>query len=250
MSSLYARLMRTSVRMCAQNSGKWYQVTNQIARSFNNLTSNHGPLSFVQRMKLLQNFKEKTGINHSNIQQGKFLVCFKHRALLTEDFKICWMASSDLNLDSKVLFDNAILLGISDDSELQFAVQIANLDPVVKRDVESKCNGSFADFRLALLMLSHTEASLASKAVAILNWHRKNKYCPSCGKQTLKNSSGSCRTCMECNEISYPTLSPVGIVLITDKNNSKLLLVRQARHPKGMYSCVAGYVDAGNSTAI
>lgn len=94
-------------------------------------------------------------------------------------------------------------------------------------------------------MMSTHEASLASKAKAIFNWHRKNTFCSKCGSPSVRNSTGSCRTCSKCQEVWYPTLSPVGIVLVADVKKSKLLLVRQGRHPKGMFSCIAGYVDSG-----
>lgn len=103
----------------------------------------------------------------------------------------------------------------------------------VKTDIMEKSNSSFSDFRLSLMMMPADEAALASKAKAVYNWHRKSNYCSSCGSMTVKNSTGSSRTCHKCQDISYPTLSPVGIVLVSDKANSRLLLVRQSRHPKG-----------------
>lgn len=96
-------------------------------------------------------------------------------------------------------------------------------------------------------MMPTYEASLASKAKAIFNWHRRNTHCAKCGSPSIRNSTASCRTCHKCEEVWYPTLSPVGIVLVADNTKSNLLLVRQGRHPKGMYSCIAGYVDSGNN---
>lgn len=96
-------------------------------------------------------------------------------------------------------------------------------------------------------MMPAHEASLASKAKAVFNWHRRNTFCSKCGSHSVRNSTGSCRTCQKCEEVWYPTLSPVGIVLVADSLKSKLLLVRQGRHPKGMYSCIAGYVDSGTA---
>lgn len=39
----------------------------------------------------------------------------------------------------------------------------------------------------------------------------------------------------------------MGITLIEDELHSKVLLVRQSRHPPGMYSCVAGFIEPGES---
>lgn len=99
-------------------------------------------------------------------------------------------------------------------------------------------------------MMPTSESALASKAKAIFNWHRRNIHCAKCGGLSARNSTASCRTCSKCEEVWYPTLSPVGIVLVADNLKTKLLLVRQGRHPKGMYSCIAGYVDSGNYIII
>jgi NAD+ diphosphatase len=99
-------------------------------------------------------------------------------------------------------------------------------------------------------MMPTSESALASKAKAIFNWHRRNTHCAKCGGPSARNSTASCRTCSKCEEVWYPSLSPVGIVLVADSLKTKLLLVRQGRHPKGMYSCIAGYVDSGNHIEI
>ena len=59
--------------------------------------------------------------------------------------------------------------------------------------------------------------------------------------------SGSDRYCKACKQRVYPSSEPVSIVLVTNEDNSQVLLVRQPRHPKGMFSCIAGFVDAGRT---
>ena len=50
--------------------------------------------------------------------------------------------------------------------------------------------------------------------------------------------------------MAYPVTAPVGIVSIGNENNDKLLLIRQPRYPKGMYSCIAGFLDAGEAIEV
>ncbi len=45
----------------------------------------------------------------------------------------------------------------------------------------------------------------------------------------------------------YPQTSPVGIVSICDPTTDQLMLIRQPRYPPGMYSCIAGFLDVGES---
>ena len=39
----------------------------------------------------------------------------------------------------------------------------------------------------------------------------------------------------------------MGIVSICDTEKDKLMLIRQPRYPPGMYSCIAGFLDVGES---
>ena len=47
--------------------------------------------------------------------------------------------------------------------------------------------------------------------------------------------------------VYYPQTSPVGIVSICDPSTDQLMLIRQPRYPPGMYSCIAGFLDVGES---
>lgn len=206
-------------------------------------------LSFVRRAKILQNMKEKNiGVDAKTIREnGEFLVYLKNRALLTQDWShISWIPGQDLNFDPNTLYKNSILLGLSDEGKPKLAIQCAGLEPFMDEDA-LKSAGKFADPRAALMTLPPSEAALTSRASALLNWHRHHQFCSYCGNKTIKNPSGSRRTCSSCGEVSYPSPSPVAIVLVSNWARTHLLLVRQPRHPKGMYSCIAGFVDAGES---
>lgn len=61
----------------------------------------------------------------------------------------------------------------------------------------------------------------------------------------MKGAAGHQKVCTSCNASHYPTLSPVGLTLIEDETHQEVLLVRQGRHPPGMYSCVAGFIEPG-----
>ncbi|EFX85807.1 hypothetical protein DAPPUDRAFT_237361 [Daphnia pulex] len=196
---------------------------------------------------MLQNLREKTGMTEEVIKNGKCLVYYKGDPLLTEDFNIAWMDFADLGVDPKLFLEHALLLGMTDAGQFQFAVQIVGFGKELKQAVLKKSQGNFTDFRLSLMMMPTSESALASKAKAIFNWHRRNTHCAKCGGPSARNSTASCRTCSKCEEVWYPSLSPVGIVLVADSLKTKLLLVRQGRHPKGMYSCIAGYVDSGET---
>jgi len=211
------------------------------------LNRNCHTLSYVQRMKRFQQVTEKNALDDNMIMQGKYLVYNRSKPFLTENSKIMWVDFSELNTSVQVVKESCVLLGLTSNNRLQIAIQIGNLENKIKESLEDTVEGSFKDFRPSLLMMPVGEAAQASKANAVLNWHKKNTFCSNCGSQSVRSPAGSTRICKSCGTIYYPTLSPVGIATISDASNSKLLLVRQSRHPKGMYSCVAGFVDSGET---
>lgn len=111
-----------------------------------------GQLSYVQRMKLLQNLREKTGITEEAVKNGKYLIYYKGDPLLTEDFSIAWLNYSDLQVDPKLFLENAMLLGMAENGQFQFSLQIASFGPETKKSVLDKSQGSFTDFRLSLMV--------------------------------------------------------------------------------------------------
>lgn len=215
-------------------------------------TTQHQPmkLSYVERMKMLLEVREKVGASESLMAQSKCLIYLKGDPLLDDDYEIAWVNCSTLGLERGTFLENSTLLGVDDEGHLQFALQIANLGAEVKKTVVESTKGNFTDFRLSLMMMPAADVALASKAKAMYNWHKKNRHCASCGTPTERHSTGSSRSCPKCGEVWYPSLSPVGIVLVADQAKSRLLLVRQSRHPKGMFSCIAGFVDLGRSFRI
>lgn len=83
----------------------------------------------------------------------------------------------------------------------------------------------------------------------MLKWNDSMKFCPKCGNPLERNASGTSRSCVKaCDPKTpnfYPQLNPVAISRVVDQTGEKALLVRQPRHPKGMYSCIAGFIESG-----
>jgi NAD+ diphosphatase len=47
--------------------------------------------------------------------------------------------------------------------------------------------------------------------------------------------------------VSYPRMDPVGIMLVISEDGTQCLLGRKPIFPAGMYSCLAGYMEPGES---
>jgi NAD+ diphosphatase len=99
--------------------------------------------------------------------------------------------------------------------------------------------------RSILPLLTSDMFTIAGRAKQLLYFHAAHKYCGSCGSVTVKSDAEEARTCPACTMVFYPRLSPV--VITTVIKDDKMLLARSPHFPEGMYSCIAGFVEPGET---
>jgi NAD+ diphosphatase len=98
--------------------------------------------------------------------------------------------------------------------------------------------------REAAAVLSHAHAGLVAYAVALAHWHDSHHYCATCGEPTEPREAGHTRRCAN-GHVHHPRTDPVVIMLVSD--GDRLLLGRRSPWPPGRYSCLAGFVEPGES---
>ncbi|NWX99870.1 NUD12 pyrophosphatase, partial [Nothoprocta ornata] len=107
----------------------------------------------------------------------------------------------------------------------------------------------------ALLQLPEKEAGVVAQARSILAWHSRYQFCPTCGSATKIEDGGYKKTCLkeDCSSLrgvhntSYPRVDPVVIMLVIHPDGNHCLLGRQKRFPPGMFTCLAGFVEPGET---
>ncbi len=82
-------------------------------------------------------------------------------------------------------------------------------------------------------------------AKALLTWHTTHRFCAKCGAETKSTEAGWRRDCASCGAHHFPRTDPCVIMLAVE--NNRCLLGRQSRFPPGMWSCLAGFVEPGES---
>ena len=87
--------------------------------------------------------------------------------------------------------------------------------------------------------------AVLGQAKAILSWHARHGFCAHCGHATRPAAAGWRRECDVCKTPHFPRTDPVVIMLAVD--GERCLLGRQSRWPKGMVSCLAGFVEPGET---
>jgi len=77
-------------------------------------------------------------------------------------------------------------------------------------------------------------------------WHAAHPFCARCGTRSEPVQSGWARSCPVCGAEHYPRTDGAVIMAIVD-DEDRLLLGRQARWAEHRYSCLAGFVEPGES---
>ncbi|MGM7672037.1 NAD(+) diphosphatase [Microbacterium sp. A93] len=96
-----------------------------------------------------------------------------------------------------------------------------------------------------LLDAEHTE--LLVEAVTLASWLRDARFCTACGSATEVRQGGWSRKCLDNGHEFFPRTDPAVIVAVESEDGEKLLLGANANWHGRMYSCFAGFVEAGES---
>ena len=103
----------------------------------------------------------------------------------------------------------------------------------------------FAELRGRIGGLGARDAELAATARALFMWHRSHRFCARCGVESALRDAGWMRACPACGGQHFPRTDPVVIMLVTRGNRA--LLGRSPGWPEGMYSCLAGFMEPGET---
>ena len=89
------------------------------------------------------------------------------------------------------------------------------------------------------------ELGILAEAKALLFWHARHRFCSNCGAPTALSCAGFRRDCAACKAQHFPRTDPVAIMLV--HRGDRCLLGRQARFVANSYSCLAGFIEPGET---
>jgi len=104
---------------------------------------------------------------------------------------------------------------------------------------------TFRGLRDLFGVLEETAYAVAGRAYQIMRWDQIHQFCGRCGTPAETVQDERAKTCPSCRLISYPRLSPAVIIAVS--RDDDILLVHGHRHPKGRFTIVAGFVEAGET---
>ncbi|WFD25008.1 NAD(+) diphosphatase [Malassezia equina] len=135
------------------------------------------------------------------------------------------------------------------------------------------------DMRVAVALgaLTPRDAAYVGGARSVLDWNERYQHCPACGALQCSAAAGHKRVCLRAlqactssaaffdrfqltplsgsscmsgstlQNYAYPRTDPVVIVGIVSADARRILLGRKKGWPNGYYSCIAGFVEHGES---
>ena len=138
----------------------------------------------------------------------------------------------------KLIADGAtlILLGLDEAGRALFA-----LDATAAGDIAE----DLADVRDAAPRLPVPEAAILAEARSIIDWHLRHGFCAACGAPTALACAGWQRHCPKCGAHHFPRTDPVVIMLAV--KGERCLLGRNQRRPSNRFSCLAGFMEPGET---
>ena len=84
-------------------------------------------------------------------------------------------------------------------------------------------------------------------ASSLIKFYLNNQFCPKCGNKVIYCDYGTHLLCEQCKNEIFPRTDPCIIVLIKHPSEMKCLFVRKSIMPEHRYTCVAGFLEVGES---
>jgi NAD+ diphosphatase len=170
--------------------------------------------------------------------RGRYLPLRELEPLITsEDVpRLVWLDRDSLSAEPAT--EDAVLLGMLDGVP-HFVI---NTDSHEAGGISAS---SFVDARTAGALLPPGEAGMLAQARSLLDWHARCRFCAACGGATRSIEGGGRRECVDCATRHYPRVDPSVIVIV--EYAGRCLLARRPASPAKRHSCLAGFVEPGES---
>lgn len=102
-----------------------------------------------------------------------------------------------------------------------------------------------APLRSLAAELEPADAALAAYAVALVGWHRVQRYCGRSGDATVVEAAGHRRRCPVCGLVVFPRTDPAITMLV--QSGDRCVLSRRQGAPENRWSALAGFVEPGET---
>lgn len=183
-----------------------------------------------QKVDFLQTFDELKQ------KKTKGIVFHKDHIFTYENESMPFIELQDLSMDA---FDNCVRYYLGTIKNYQ--------EPIYAIELDQENILSMKSHPLKMFLETKTDniSQMIARARQLLNWHKTSLFCSVCGGTTNHSETEIAKVCSSCQRIIYPTTSLAVIVLVEKEN--QILLARSPSFRPGVYSVLAGFVEAGEA---
>ena len=89
------------------------------------------------------------------------------------------------------------------------------------------------------------ENARASRMRGLCNWLSATRFCPTCGQPLRLHATEDALECPSCGRLLFPRIEPCIITLVS--RGEEILLLRNIKDTRGIYACLAGFVEIGET---
>jgi len=172
---------------------------------------------------------------------NKKLIIFNNKKIIFDnDINNFILDYPYLNID----IDNSIYVGIAESEDsIYYAVDATNSNFSINE--QGYTSLIEIDIRSILVKSSAEEIALVGRAQHLLDWYKNSQFCGTCGAKNMYSNKEGAFYCSCSKNMLYPKISPcvIGIIL----NGDDILLARNKLFPDGMFSAIAGFVEASET---
>lgn len=139
--------------------------------------------------------------------------------------------------------DDAVLIGWDANNAARVAMPLG-IDPDDMPE-PYKAIETRSVYRQALMEVETLGAF--AQGTSLVSWALANRHCGACGNKMTPQAGGYRRRCESCGHMAFPRTDPVAIMLVVDEARDRCLLGRSPHFPPGMFSCLAGFIEPGET---
>ena len=173
-------------------------------------------------------------LDPNDLRESDRFILFNGNQVITKGDEFVWAFE---HLDVQLLHDFQLLL-VEEKPCGYIAVQGASI-------LADQLKAENRSLRSLLFGQQDYDFSVIGKASQIINWYGSHQFCGSCGAPTEHHGIERAVWCQKCSNQFYPRINPCAIVLVV--RGRKVLLARSARFRTGFYSCLAGFIEIGET---
>ncbi len=169
------------------------------------------------------------------LSESDSFILFYSSQILVRDENILW----SLDQIKDHLNESADLILLQRDPET--SVIAVSLQQDISAILEAELNS----LRSLLFYTDQEKFLLAGRASQLIEWYKSHRFCGTCGTRTVHHGNERTLVCDNCSLHFFPRISPCAIMLVT--KGDKMLLARSSRFKSDFYSCLAGFIEIGET---